>query len=116
MVRTGEVVVADDIAPYARSSGVVAAGLRLVRMRSTIMVPIKIQSEITGAIVLRSRETGYFTEQDGLNLQTFAEQAGTALRNAQLFEQAQRNAEELEARSQATSDPIERALKNALLS
>jgi PAS domain S-box-containing protein len=57
-------------------------------IRSTLIVPIVIDSEITGFLNVNSLKPGFFTAADGERLQTFADQAAVAIRNAQLHRRA----------------------------
>jgi PAS domain S-box-containing protein len=57
-------------------------------IRSTLIVPIIIDGAITGFLNVNSLEPGFFTAADGERLQTFADQAAVAIRNAQLHQHA----------------------------
>ena len=60
--------------------------------------PIVHKGETIGFINLDSVEAGHFTQEHAERLQAFANQAAIAIENAQLFEQIQQHASELEQR------------------
>jgi PAS domain S-box-containing protein len=57
-------------------------------IRSTLIVPIVIDGEITGFLNVNSLKPHFFTAEDGERLQTFANHAAVAIRNARLHQQA----------------------------
>src|SRR6185369_13244234 len=57
-------------------------------IRSTLIVPILIGREIQGFLNVDSLLPNAYTAADGKRLQTFADQAAVAIRNAQLYQQA----------------------------
>ena len=62
--------------------------------------PLISQGEVVGVIALEKREPNYYERNQEQLLQTFANQASVALRNAQLFEQTTQRAVELNAQTQ----------------
>jgi PAS domain S-box-containing protein len=66
------------------------------RLRSHVSAPIRVNGETIGAINLDKIAENAFDEQTGERLQAFADQTSVALRNAQLYMQVKRYAEELE--------------------
>ena len=63
--------------------------------RATIGVPILIEDELLGAVVLSRREPQPFTDGDISLVQTFADQAAIAITNARLLEAVERQRTEL---------------------
>lgn len=57
-------------------------------IRSTLIVPILIDGKITGFLNVNSLKPNFYTPKDGERLQTFADQAAVAIRNAQLHRRA----------------------------
>ncbi len=60
----------------------------LAWLRCHIGVPIIQDNEIIGFLNLDSATPGYFTEEHARRLQTFADQAATAIRNSHLYKQS----------------------------
>jgi len=82
------------------------------KIRSNIHVPIRLQDEIIGLLNLDSINPNNFTEAHGERLQSFADQAGIAIHNARMYEQAQM---EIAQRKQAEeSEREQRTLAEAL--
>ncbi len=67
-------------------------------IRSYASAPIRLKGQIVGFLNLSSTVPGFFSAQDGDRLQAFADQAGVAIENAQLYEAIRRHASELEQR------------------
>ena len=67
-------------------------------VHSFVGAPIREGEKIIGFLTLNSGKRGTFTDKDAERLQAFANQAAIAIRNARLFDAAQRHAEELEQR------------------
>jgi class 3 adenylate cyclase/putative methionine-R-sulfoxide reductase with GAF domain len=63
--------------------------------RSLIGVPIMVENDLIGAVVLVRREPGPFTDEHIALVQTFADQAAIAIRNARLLEAVERQRTEL---------------------
>jgi class 3 adenylate cyclase len=63
--------------------------------RSLIGVPIMVEEDLIGAVVLVRREPGPFTDDHIALVQTFADQAAIAITNARLFEAVERQRTEL---------------------
>jgi len=63
--------------------------------KSELAVPIKIKDQVIGTLDVQSRELDAFDESDLVTLQTLASQAGIAIENAWLYEEAQRRIGEL---------------------
>ncbi len=70
--------------------------------------PIRARGQIVGFLNLYSQAVGFFTWQHAQHLQAFADQAGVAIQNAQLYEQVQQYAAELEARVARRTAELER--------
>lgn len=68
---------------------------------SLLAVPIRIGSDIVGAIVVEHSDYGAFGEEDRVCLESLSTQAGLAMRNAQLYDEAKRKAQRLQSLYQA---------------
>lgn len=71
-------------------------GVKSRRLRSHVSAHIRVNSEIIGYINLDKIEANAFDSQTAERLQAFADQSSVALRNAHLYLQLKRYAEELE--------------------
>jgi len=72
-------------------------------IHSSITAGIMDEGETIGFISLETRVRGAYSSVDGENLNTFATQAAIAIRNARLYEGAQKAKEEAEAANQSKS-------------
>jgi signal transduction histidine kinase len=110
--RTREPVVVADV----RSSSAVSAGghnvpassiympvSTLPETRAELAIPMMRGDELMGVFDLQSRTVGHFDEEDLRVLTTLAEQIAIALRNAQLFAEAQEARRNAETASEAKS-------------
>jgi GAF domain-containing protein len=62
--------------------------------RSELSLPIEVKGQVIGVLDVQSNRPFAFSEDDVALLQSLASQAGVAIENARLFEQAQARAEE----------------------
>jgi GAF domain-containing protein len=67
-------------------------------IRSNVGAPIQIKGQVIGFITLDNNTPGFFTLSHAERLQAFAQQAGLAIENAQLYASIRQHAEELEQR------------------
>jgi signal transduction histidine kinase len=67
---------------------------------SYVGIPLKIEQEVVGFLNVDSDVPGFFTEDTVHRLLTFADHAAIAIQNADLYQQLQIHASELEARVQ----------------
>jgi signal transduction histidine kinase/ActR/RegA family two-component response regulator len=72
--------------------------------RSVMAVPVLHGDSIIGALVVRRRSPGAFSDETAEFLQTFASQSAIAVYNAQLFSELQQKSAELEVVSQHKSE------------
>jgi signal transduction histidine kinase/ActR/RegA family two-component response regulator len=72
--------------------------------RSMLAVPLVRESRILGALVVRRRTTGEFSEQITELLETFASQSALAIHNARLFQELALKTHELEIASRHKSE------------
>jgi PAS domain S-box-containing protein len=86
-------------------------------VRSHVATPIRQDEQVIGFLLLDSAIPGFFDQAQAEQLQAFADQAATAIRNAQLFERVQRYAAELEQRVAERTQELEqqRAQLQAIL-
>lgn len=78
-------------------------------VRAYIGAPIIIDDTVIGFLHLDSKTPRAYRAEDGARLQTFANQAAIAIQNAQLYEQVQHYADELEQRVQERTQELQAA-------
>ena len=66
-------------------------------IRALVGAPIRLEGETIGFLVMSSNQEAFFTETDAARLQSFADQAAIAIRNARLYHEVSRYASDLEA-------------------
>lgn len=75
-------------------------------VRSNILMPIQFEGELLGMVNLDSSEPGFFKTEQAESVQAFAEQAATAIKNAQLYAVLDQERARLEAILNATGEGI----------
>lgn len=95
MLEKEEAYVVEEIAtdPFIKST-------RFARdegIHSCVVVPLKVSERKTGVMFVNYRSHRRFLDDELASIQHFADQAAVAIYNAQLYKQAQRQAEALEA-------------------
>ena len=91
VARTGRPLVANDVSnqpTYLRLE-------KVADTRSELAVPIKVKDQVIGTLDVQSMELNAFDESDLFTLQALASQAGIAIENARLYEEAQQRIGEL---------------------
>jgi PAS domain S-box-containing protein len=71
--------------------------------RSQLWVPLVLKEKLIGTLFLRHPEPGYYTAQHAKLAMAIASQAGIAIENARLYEQAQENTRKTAALAQVAS-------------
>ncbi len=89
--RTGQPVLVNDVLSDPRY----LEAPELPDTRSELSVPIKAKGRVIGVLDVQSDQLYAYTQADAALLQSLANQAGAALENARLFEEARIRAEEL---------------------
>jgi two-component system NtrC family sensor kinase len=92
---SGTAVLVDDIARDARSARRDIDEREGIR--SMLCVPLRVAGDIMGVLSAFSTRPGAFTRHHQRLLEAFADQAGTAIANARLFEESERRARETRA-------------------
>jgi signal transduction histidine kinase/ActR/RegA family two-component response regulator len=96
--RSGQSVLVDSVGEGLVEPVTGAAGLRALAARSWIVVPLKVQNELFGAITLAWSDSGKsYSRADLLLAEELARKAATAIDNARLYELSRRERERAEA-------------------
>jgi len=95
MLTTGESVIVSD----TRTDSLWVPTPGTTWLRSYAAAPIRLQAKTIGFLNVDSATPGFFGTQHAERLKVFADQAAIALKNAQLYEQAQETASRLQATS-----------------
>jgi GAF domain-containing protein len=91
VIETGEVLILPDVGQDKRvNPAILEKGVR-----SMIALPLKLEGKVVGVLFLNDLQSHRFTEEEQLLLSTLSDQATLAIRNARLFESAQRRLETL---------------------
>lgn len=83
---TGEALLLNDV---TQSEAWLLLHPGLSWIRSFLCAPIRVESEVIGFLNLDSADVNAFDERHATRLTAFADQAGIAIRNARLYQQAQ---------------------------
>lgn len=103
VLRTGEPEIYPEVTDDMLARGTFDEGqlqlLRQLNLRSVIIVPLKVQDRVLGAITLVGAESGRrFKEKDVALATELAQRAALAVENARLYDEAQRLNQQLEQR------------------
>lgn len=90
---TGEPRIALDVGEDA----VFFDNLDLPGTRSELALPLQIGSRVIGVLDVQSTQESAFSDEDGIALQTLADQIAIGVQNARLFQETQRALEEVQA-------------------
>ena len=104
MLTTGQASIVSNVHEYAGWMSLPHFGW----VGSHVGAPIRVDGQIVGFLNLYSRTVGFFAPQHAHNLQAFADQAGVAIKNSQLYHQVQQYAAGLEDRVARRTAELER--------
>ncbi len=77
-----------------------------IKPRSMICVPLQVQDHVVGVLTLFNKANGEFTKDDLTRLETFANPMATAVENARLFKESERQRAAIQATAQTLSQPL----------
>ncbi len=103
MVETGQPRVVPDVSAYP--DWVELPGTEWIR--SQISAPIRVNGEVIGFLNLDSNVPNRFCDADAEPIQSFANQAAAAIRNADLYDALRQQAEDLERRVEERTAELE---------
>lgn len=81
-------------------------GFQDLDARSFAISPLKIQNRLVGALILFNKVDGTFTDEDTRLLQAFAHPIATAMENARLYAEAERQRSAIQLTAQILSQPL----------
>lgn len=94
VMKTGEAIVAANAVEDARFSGTLS--INAIRARSILCLPFRVRRKVIGAMYVDNRlQAGAFDSSKRDMLTSLADLAATAIERAFLYEEVERNAEEL---------------------
>ena len=74
--------------------------------QSIISVPLQVQDHVVGVLTLFNKANGLFTKEDLVRLESFANPMATAVENARLFKESERQRRAIQATAQTLSQPL----------
>jgi NtrC-family two-component system sensor histidine kinase KinB len=77
-----------------------------IQPKTMACMPLLIKGEVVGILALYNKKDGYFTDQDLGRLSSFANPVATAIENARLFAQSERERATVHATVNALSQPL----------
>jgi signal transduction histidine kinase len=110
LIERGEPAIIEDtranspLAEAWRYNNKLVLELALQRVGSWMSVPIRLGDRTIGMLVTSKEERGFFTQRHAELVTAIGTHAGMAINNAQLFEQTQRQARDLEALARADAE------------
>lgn len=101
VAKSGEVFVTNEIRPHANGNHDSDQTLQ-----SIACVPLSIQEQVVGVLTLLNKADGPFTDEDISRLEAFANPVATAIENARLFEESERQRAAIQATAETLSQPL----------
>ncbi len=92
-----------DLSPGSElESNTLDGRLQNIGIRSALIVPMRIENEVIGALAFCSRREGFYTEIDSAVIQLFAHHFAGALKNTGIFEDIRKRIAQIELISEVT--------------
>ncbi|MCP5094186.1 MAG: GAF domain-containing protein [Chloroflexi bacterium] len=104
-VKSQETIVSNDAVDHP-DYNVEIESLNGKEVESIVCIPLKIQNRVVGVLVLMNKQNGIFTDDDVNLLEAFASPVATAIENARLFEESERQRVAIQATAQTLSQPL----------
>jgi signal transduction histidine kinase len=104
VAQTGHAIMSNNASRHADYNAAVD-GLNGRKTRSIACVPLH-SNRVVGVLALLDKTDAHFTEEDLYRLQAFANPIATAVENANLFAEANRQRAAIQATAQALSQPL----------
>jgi signal transduction histidine kinase len=104
VMHSGAVLEIPDAEAYEHATPSMRARWRARGVKSLLIVPMRRQTEVIGAIGVSHQDLGAFSRSHVELLKTFADQAVIAIENIRLFNEIQQKSRQLEAASRHKSE------------
>ncbi|MBP8001612.1 MAG: GAF domain-containing protein [Chloroflexi bacterium] len=105
ILKTGQVFVTNDPSQDLANK-INTKEFQGLQPRSFAITPLKIQNRLVGALILVNKVAGTFTEEDTRLLEAFAHPIATAMENARLYAEAERQRLAIQLTAQIFSQPL----------
>ncbi|MCA9872986.1 MAG: GAF domain-containing protein [Anaerolineales bacterium] len=105
VAQTGQAVMTNNPADH-EAFYLPVDSVNAIRPQSMISVPLHVQDHVVGVLTLFNKENGVFTKDDLTRLETFANPMATAVENARLFKESERQRAAIQATAQMLSQPL----------
>ncbi len=105
VVTDGRAIVTNQVSNHPRYDATVDQ-INGAVPRSLACVPLQVKHGVVGVLALFNKETGPFAEEDVVRLEAFAHPMATAVENARLFEESERQRAAIQATALTLSEPL----------
>ena len=105
VVATGEAIITNDIESHPDFNETLDV-LMSTEPSPLAAVPLKAKANVVGVLVLHNPHDSYFSEEDGALLRAFANPVATAVENARLYANAERQRGAILAMGNTLSEPL----------
>jgi two-component system NtrC family sensor kinase len=105
VATTGEAIVTNNMTSHPDYDPAVDR-LQGAAPRSIACVPLRVKHGVVGVLALFNKENGPFTDEDVTRLEAFAYPMATAVENARLFEESERQRAAIQATALTLSEPL----------
>jgi len=104
--QTGQPKTADFLSQEEELAGAGKRGTIKIQARSIACIPLRIQDEVAGVLSLFRKKSGMFNADDLEHLQAFANPVASAIQNARLFANSERQRAAIYATANALIQPL----------
>lgn len=105
VAKTGQAIMTNEPAAHSAFDPDVDGVFGIVS-RSIISVPLQVQEHVVGVLTLFNKANGQFTKDDLSRLETFANPMATAVENARLFKESERQRAAIQATANTLPQPL----------
>lgn len=105
VAQRGQAIVTNEAAVHEKFNPRVDS-LNGVPAQTLACMPLRIQDRVVGVLALHNRMDGPFTDEDVDLLASFANPVATAVENARLFEESERQRAAIQATAETISQPL----------
>ncbi len=105
VAQTGQAIMTNQPATHDAFHSQVDS-VKGITPKSMISVPLQVQDHVVGVLTLFNKANGLFTRDDLTRLETFANPMATAVENARLFKESERQRAAIQATAQTLPQPL----------